>query len=124
MQLERVKKNSEIEIAGLDIAIKASVDKLKKRDEQFNSAEAQVRKQKDETRKILREFTPKLIRSFHKAAMEGVRSGRPSKLYQLAQVLVGLILKQNNVDQGEVDVGLTCTYSYRTICQSQRNYMT
>lgn len=31
-------------MSGLDIAIQALVEKLKKRDEQYNSAEAQVRK--------------------------------------------------------------------------------
>ena len=103
-QLDKLKKNYEIEISGLDIAIQASVDKLKKRDEQYNSAEAQVRKQKDETRKILRELNPQLIKSFHSAAMRGVKQGKPSKIYQCAQVLVGLLKNLPEVDQNTVAV--------------------
>ena len=106
VQLEKMRRNYEIEISGLDIAIQAQADKIKKRDEQYNSAEAQVRKQKDETRKILREFNPKLIQSFHSAAMKGLKQSKPSMIYQCAQVLVGLLKELPEVDQKTVSVSL------------------
>lgn len=52
-------------MSGLDIAISAMKEKIKKRDEQYQKSEAFVKRQREETRKILKELNPKLVKKLH-----------------------------------------------------------
>lgn len=51
-----------MEVAGLDVALSAIKEKIKKREDQRNTAEGNVKRQKDELKKITKEITPKLVK--------------------------------------------------------------
>jgi hypothetical protein len=60
-QLDKQRKNLEIEMSGLEIAQVALRGKIQKREDQMHQSEALVKKQKDELRRIQKEITPKLV---------------------------------------------------------------
>lgn len=46
----------------MDVALSAIKEKIKKRDDQRNTAEGNVKRQKDELKRITKEVTPKLVK--------------------------------------------------------------
>ena len=62
IQFERQKKNFELELSGLDAAINTFLDKLKKRETQYNNSVEQLKKQKDEVKNIQKSIDPKLTK--------------------------------------------------------------
>eukprot|EP00347_Sterkiella_histriomuscorum_P004679 403359521 len=101
-QLESQRKNFEMEVAGLDVAISALKDKIKKREDQRNTAEGNVKRQKDELKRIQREVTPKLVKQLYNM----LEKKTPEKVCRMLEAFVGLIRNSESSNNQDVEVYL------------------
>ena len=76
-----------MEVAGLDVALSAIKEKIKKREDQRNTAEGNVKRQKDELKKITKEITPKLVKQLFSL----LEKKTPEKICRMLEAFVGLI---------------------------------
>ena len=91
-QLEKQRKNYELELQGLDTAIKAQGEKERKREQQYQQSEAQVKKQKEEMRAIIKNIDKKLVKKLHSTLQKKPQE----KVKQMAEAFVGVLENQEN----------------------------
>jgi hypothetical protein len=75
-------------------------EKIKKREDQKNTAEANVKKQKDELKRIQKEITPKLVKQLYQL----LEKKSPEKICRMLEAFIGLIRNSESANNKDVEV--------------------
>lgn len=100
--MDSQRKNFEREVQGLDVAIAALKEKIKKREDQRNTAEGNVKRQKDELKRISKEITPKLVKQLFNL----FEKKSPEKICRMMEAFIGLIRNSEACNNKDVELYL------------------
>jgi small-conductance mechanosensitive channel len=100
--IEKLRKNFEIELSGLDMALQAQKGKVQKREDQRKQSDILIKKQQDQLRQIRKEITPKLVKELYSF----LETFNHPKINVMTETLVSLLRNQEESKSGDVKVYL------------------